>query len=69
MSQPDSQPAPDGVLKCLCGSGLTPQKQYDGYGLFLCRTCRSCHARQMSRYRRDIREQYECDEPIYGDDY
>lgn len=64
MSEPEATPAPDSVFKCDCGSGLQTHKQYDGYGIYLCRTCRTCHQKKMSRYRRDIREQYECDEPI-----
>lgn len=53
---------------CSCGSGKQTTIQRDGYGIYLTRTCPSCHADQMRKYRSDIRECYESDEPIEPDD-
>lgn len=50
--------------KCQCGSGLNPEPAYDGYGIFLCYTCARCHEKSMLKYRPDIMERYEADEPI-----
>jgi len=50
--------------KCPCGSGEWPEIQRDGYNIFLCYTCDKCEEKQMSKYRKDIHERYECDEPI-----
>lgn len=52
------------LSECPCGSGLWPERQYDGYGIYLCYTCDSCHEEKMRGYRPDIFEQYECEEPI-----
>ena len=52
---------------CPCGSGEYPEEQYDGYGIFLCYTCSKCEKEQMGRWRSDIHERYECDEPIEPD--
>lgn len=52
------------VRPCPCGSGLDSEWQYDGYGIELDRTCEDCHDRVMARYRSDILDAYECDEPI-----
>jgi hypothetical protein len=52
---------------CPCGSGLEADNQYDGYGIYLCRTCEKCHEEKMGGYRADIHERYECDEPIDED--
>lgn len=65
---PDPEKAPDGILSCNCGSGKPTTTQVDGYGIFLCRTCPSCHATKMRKYRSDIHDRYECDEPVYGED-
>jgi hypothetical protein len=53
--------------KCPCGSGEFPDAQHDGYGIFLCYTCDKCEEEKMKRYRSDIHERYECDEPIEED--
>ncbi len=53
---------------CDCGSGHPYERQYDGYGIYLCRTCPSCHEEKMGGYRSDIHEHYQCDEQI-EDDY
>jgi hypothetical protein len=52
------------VSFCPCGSGYRAEPQFDGYAIFLCYTCPRCHEKSMLRYRRDIHERYECDEPI-----
>lgn len=44
-------------------------EQKDGYGIFLCFTCHLCHKEKMARFRSDIHERYECDEPIEAEDY
>ena len=49
---------------CPCGSGLSKTAQVDGYGIFLCYTCKKCEKKKMSGYRSDIKEQYWADEPI-----
>jgi len=41
--------------------------EHDGYGIPLCRVCDKCFDQKMSRYRRDIKERYQCDEPIEDD--
>lgn len=45
------------------------ERQYDGYGIYLCTTCYLCHDAKMSQYRPDIQDHYECDEPIEPEDY
>jgi hypothetical protein len=55
------------LLDCPCGSGNPPSAQADGYGIFLCYTCDKCYKKKMAKYRSDIRERYECDEPIEED--
>jgi len=52
---------------CPCGSGEDRYAQYDGHGIFLTFTCTKCHKEKMSRYRADIMEAYDCDEPIDAD--
>ena len=56
------------IKECDCGSGLTRYAEYDGYGIFLCYTCVECRKRKLSRYRPDIFERYETDEPIEEDE-
>jgi hypothetical protein len=52
---------------CSCGSGLDRRAEYDGYGNFLCYACEKCVKERLSHYRNDIKERYECDEPIDED--
>jgi len=52
------------LSECPCGSGEYAEVQRDGYNIFLCYTCSKCEAEKMSKYRPDIHERYECDEPI-----
>jgi hypothetical protein len=50
--------------ECTCGSGEHPQAQYDGYGIFLCYTCSRCEKAKLAKFRPDIFERYDADEPI-----
>lgn len=52
------------LQSCPCGSGLYPEAQQDGYGIFLCYTCENCEKQQMKKYRSDIHDRYDTDEPI-----
>jgi hypothetical protein len=52
------------LQECPCGSLEYPTPQYDGYGIFLCYTCHKCELKKMRQYRHDIKERYQCDEPI-----
>jgi hypothetical protein len=54
--------------KCRCGSGLEAYPEYDGHGIFLDYMCDKCRKKKMSKYRPDIMEAYECDEPIEPED-
>ena len=61
----------DRVVTCRCGSGLPSEVQYDGRGIYLCRTCSTCHAHTMRRYRPEILRWYsqaDVDEPIEPED-
>ena len=53
---------------CDCGSGLPRREVLDGHGIFLFFCCDRCYARQRSRFRADIFERYETDEPIESDE-
>ena len=57
-------PKQDDKNTCPCGSGLYKEAQYDGYGIFLTYTCEKCEPEKMSKFRSDIHERYEADEPI-----
>ena len=52
---------------CGCGSSHQPHWIFDGYGIPLCKVCPSCEATKRKRYRADIGEHYEADEPIDSD--
>jgi len=57
---------------CHCGSGKESQPQFDGRGIYLCRTCSTCHDQQMSRYNPVILDYYtqaDIDEPIEEDEW
>lgn len=54
---------------CNCGSKKPSYWKYDGYGIALCKVCEDCKAEKMKRYRPDIDECYEAQEPIDSDDY
>ena len=53
---------------CDCGSNEFRYPLKDGYGIFLCYVCDKCVGEKRKRYRDDIFEQYECDEPIEPED-
>jgi 7-cyano-7-deazaguanine synthase in queuosine biosynthesis len=57
------------VRPCPCGSGKDSTWACDARGIELCRTCASCHKRQMKRYRPDVLtdSNYWADEPIEAD--
>ena len=52
---------------CPCGSGENPYPIYDGYGIYLSKVCSECEPKVVSKFRKDIFEAYECDEPIDED--
>ena len=53
--------------KCSCGSGEVSYPIYDGYGIYLSRVCSDCEPKVLSKFRKDILEAYDCDEPIDED--
>ena len=55
--------------ECSCGSGHQPYPIYDGYGIFLGYVCEDCEDDYVKKFRKDIFENYDCDEPIDSDDY
>jgi hypothetical protein len=56
-------------LYCPCGSGKPfIGTEHDGHGIYLFRyCCDDCYDHQLKRFRDDIFERYECDEPIDED--
>jgi len=52
---------------CPCGSGERCKAVYDGYDIFLFYSCSKCFVEKRRKYRADIFERYECDEPIEED--
>jgi hypothetical protein len=54
--------------ECPCESGEPCEAEYDGYGIFMFYFCSKCYDKKRSKFRTDIFEQYETDEPI-EDDY
>ena len=58
------------LKECHCGSGLWPEAQYDGRGIFLTYTCDKCHKEKMSHFRPEILRYYtqaDVDEQIEED--
>ena len=53
--------------KCPCGSGQFPEALHDCHNIFMCYACDHCKPEKLARFRPDIFEQYECDEPIDED--
>ena len=53
---------------CNCGSGECKFPLHDGHGIFLTYACDVCEKDKLSRFRPDIMERYECDEPIEEDE-
>ena len=49
---------------CNCGSGEYREAIYDGYGIFLAYVCDKCRKEKLKGFRKDIFENYDCDEPI-----
>jgi hypothetical protein len=58
----------DKKQECSCGSGKQRRAVYDGYNIFLTFTCEDCYTKKISRFRPDIFEQYQCEEPIEPED-
>lgn len=59
------------IRPCPCGSGKPSQWQLDAKGIPLARTCATCHAQQMARYRPEILTGYsqaDLDEQIEEDE-
>lgn len=54
---------------CGCGSGHEPRWEHDGYGIPLFLACDKCWATQRKKYRVDVFDRYEADEPIEPEDY
>lgn len=54
-------------LDCGCRSHQARYPLYDGYGIFLCYACDRCRGEKLDRYRSDIMESYDADEPIEAD--
>jgi hypothetical protein len=52
------------LQECPCGSGEFPEMLQDGHGIFMCYACDKCRAGKVAKFRPDIFEAYECDEPI-----
>jgi hypothetical protein len=50
--------------ECPCGSGNLPEAIYDGHNIFMCYACDGCEAEKLARFRPDIFENYDPDEPI-----
>lgn len=55
--------------QCDCGSGQIPFAVNDGYGIFLFYGCNKCARNKLKRFRTDIMERYETDEPIEPEEY
>jgi hypothetical protein len=55
------------LQSCPCGSGEFPEALQDGYGIFMCYCCPKCKTAQLSHFRPDIFERYDCDEDIEGE--
>lgn len=53
---------------CSCGSGEECEAVNDGYGIFLCYACPKCHKEKLKKFRPDIMERYQTDEPIEPDE-
>lgn len=64
MTTPSTESSGHFTPTCGCGSSHQPHWIFDGYGIPLCKVCPSCEASKRKRYRADIGERYDCDEPI-----
>lgn len=56
------------IKECNCGSGEERFELRDGYGIFLTFACMVCEDEKLKKYRPDIQERYETDEPIEPQD-
>ena len=56
--------------KCMCGSGLEKDEEYDARGIFLTYACRQVPEQKLGGYRSDVLTDanYWADEAIEGDD-
>lgn len=52
------------AMKCWCGSSEPPRARHDGHGIFMQFACDRCWPEKKKRWRLDIDEPYEADEPI-----
>jgi hypothetical protein len=55
------------VRYCTCGSDEIRHELIDGHGIFLTFACGVCEDEKLKKFRPDIMERYECDEPIEED--
>jgi CDGSH-type Zn-finger protein len=55
--------------KCPCGSGEHKYPVCDGYGIFMHYACSKCENTKNKKYRSDIFEHYQADEPIEAEAY
>jgi len=57
------------LATCPCGSGNKAHAQFDARGIFLSYTCKVCHQKKMSGFRKEVLTDpnYEADEPIDED--
>jgi hypothetical protein len=57
--------------QCPCGSGEVPFIDYDARGISIGYVCDKCQKSQRNKYRPEIFSDgnYECDEPIYEDEW
>ena len=53
---------------CPCGSGEPRRALYDGYGIFMTFACDKCEKEKVAKFRPDIFEQYDAEEPIEPED-
>jgi len=61
----------DRIVPCPCGSGLDGEIQYDGRGIYLCRTCENCYEDRMAGFNPVILNYYtqtDVDEQIEEDE-
>jgi hypothetical protein len=49
---------------CSCGSKERPEALSDGHGIFMTYACSKCRQKKIAKFRPDIFEKYEADEPI-----
>lgn len=51
-------------MECTCGSGQESTWELDGYGIPLVKVCDACREDRLRKFRPDIFDRYDCDEPI-----